>query len=168
MHLVFPKGFSVNFVLLTWALFGGLFIYAFLANFRTMLLMPQYGKPIDSAEEVMERGMIPFVYGGVDYYKHVLLHSSIPVYHKLGEIVVGTKDYDEYLKKMNEDILGANTHVYLGYLDDYDRSLGKFHESKDVLEGSDPSVVDILNKKWSLAEEYSYHLLVIQQVKNYF
>ena len=116
----------------------------------------------------MERGMIPFVDGGVDYYKHVLLHSSIPVYQKLGEIVVGTKDYDELDKKIKEDILVANTHVYLGILDDYGRSLGKFHESKDVLDGSDPSVVDILNKKWSLAEKYSYHLLVIQQVTNTF
>jgi hypothetical protein len=33
MQLVFPRGFSMNFVLITWALFGGLFIYAF---FRTM------------------------------------------------------------------------------------------------------------------------------------
>ena len=83
----------------------------------------------------------------------------------MGDILVVPKDYDGYLKMMIDGILVANTHVYLGTLDDYDRTLGRFHESKDVLEGTNPFGGDILNKKWSLAEEYSYHLLLFHQVE---
>ena len=50
------------------ALCGGLFIYAFLANLRTMLLMPQYEAPIDSAQDILDRGMIPFVGDGGEFY----------------------------------------------------------------------------------------------------
>ena len=82
MQIVFPKGFSMNFVLITWALFGGLFIYAFLANFRTILLMPQYEKPIDSAQDVLDRGMIPFVDNGGEWLRDHLLQSSVPTYQK--------------------------------------------------------------------------------------
>ena len=117
MQHVFPKGFSMNFILLTWALCGGLFVYAFLANFRTMLLMPQYEKPIDSAQVILDRGMILFVIYGGEYYKQFLQQSSNLAYQKLGENVVVSKDYDQYLKMHKEEVQGANTHVFLGCLD---------------------------------------------------
>ena len=159
----------MNFVLITWALFGGLFIYAFLANFRTMLLMPQYEKPVNSAQDILDRGMIPFVWYGGKFWKHFLLQSSNPVYQKLGEIVVVPKDFDEWSKIMQEDILGANTHVYFGTLSFVALwiSLDGYHGSKDVIDGTNPFGGDIVNKKWSLSEEYSYHLLTFHQVKSY-
>jgi apolipoprotein N-acyltransferase len=106
----------MNFVLITWALCGGLFVYAFLANFRTMLLMPQYEKTIDSAQDILDRGMIPFVLYGGYYYRGFLLQSSNPTYKKLGEIAVVPKDRDQWLKMISEGIHGANTHVFLGFL----------------------------------------------------
>ena len=45
---------------------------------------------------------------------------------------------------------------------------GRFHESKDVIEGTNPFGGDIVNKKWSLGEEHSYHMLLFQQVGNTF
>ena len=116
MEYVFPKGFSMKLVLITWALVGGQFIYAFSANFRTMLLMPQYEKPVDSAQDILDRGMIPFVIYGGEYYKQFLQQSSNPAYQKLGENVVVSKDVDQYLKMHKEDVQGANTHVFLGCL----------------------------------------------------
>ena len=68
---------------------------------------------------------------------------------------------------VKEDILGENTHVMLGYLTSDERSWGKFHESRDVLEGTNPFSVDIVNKKWSLGKEYSYLLLQFHQVGNH-
>ena len=103
-------------VLITWALVGGQFIYAFSANFRTMLLMPQYEAPVDSAQDVLDRGMTLFVTYSGEYYKQFLLQSSNPAYQKLGENVVIPKDYDQYLKMHKEDVQGANTHIFLGCL----------------------------------------------------
>ena len=71
---------------------------------------------------------------------------------------------------IREDIQGANTHVYLeskNYVDwiAFDEGIsGRFHASKEVLEGIIPFGGDIVNKKWSFGEEYSYHLLLFQQV----
>ena len=133
--------------------------------------MPQYEKPVDSAQDILDRGMIPFVVDGGDYWKPFLLQSSNPVYQKLGEIVIVPKDYDQH-EKMLREVQGSNTHVYLGQFSfvvnyiSWDGSIsGKYHESKEVLEGTNPFVGDIVNKKWSLSEEYSYHYLLFQQVK---
>ena len=78
------------------------------------------------------------------------------------------QDWDHYYKMVEEDILDADTHIMLGGLDDYDRAFGKFHVSKEIIEGVSAGGGDILNKKWSLTEEYSYHLLLFQQVKSPF
>ena len=86
----------------------------------------------------------------------------------MGEILVIAKDWDHYDKMMEDGILDAGTHVMLGALDDYTREFGKFHQSKEIIEGSSAGAGDILNKKWSLTEEYSYHLLLFQQVETPF
>ena len=131
MQLVFPRGFSSNFVLLIWGLCGGLFIYAFLANFRTMLLMPQYEAPIDSAQDVLDRRMLPFVDDGGEYYRDHLLQSSNTVYQQLGKITIIPKDWDTLIQMTKQNILVENTHVYLGGALTYEG----FHVSNEVLEG---------------------------------
>ena len=73
----------MNFVLLTWLYFGGLLLHAFLCNFTVMLMLPQYGKPIDSAQDILDRGLIPFVDWGGEYYRDHLLQSTTPAYQKL-------------------------------------------------------------------------------------
>jgi hypothetical protein len=166
MKYVFPKGVSMNFVLITWALCGGLFVYAFLANFRTVLLMPQYEKPVDSAQDILDRGLIPLLDG--EFYISLLLQSPISAYQKLGEIGVLFDNWDEYYRILEEDVLGANTHVSLTYFHSKERDRYGLHESKNVLEGDNPYGGDIHNKKWSLAEEYSCHLLLFTQVENTF
>ena len=158
----------MNFVLITWAMFGGLFIYAFLANFRTMLLKPQYEAPVDSAQDILDRGLIPFVqYGGYLDRDH-LLQSPNPAYQKLGAILYVPETFTDF-RRLREEIQGKNSHVFLGGDIDWAAWLfGKsFHESKEVIEGKNYFGGDIINKKWSLGEQYSYHLLVFQQVEIY-
>ena len=103
----------MNVVKITWGLFGGIFIYVFLANFRTMLLMPQYDKPIDSAQDVLDRGMIPFVDWGGDYYRDHLLQSSNPAYQTLGGVVVVPKDWDTCLIMYNKKKIGLQTLMFI-------------------------------------------------------
>ena len=62
-----------------------------------MLLMPQYRKPVDMAQDILDRGFIPFVYS--EYLEDVLIQSSNPTYQKLGEYVENCNDdYDYYMK----------------------------------------------------------------------
>ena len=58
----FNFGFASNMVLLLWCVCGGLLLHMLEANYLTMLLKPNYEKPIDSAEDVLERGLT-VIYG---------------------------------------------------------------------------------------------------------
>ena len=61
MHLLFPRGFSANLVLLVWSVLGSVLAYGFLSNYRTMLLSPVLETPVETAQDVFDREMIPFI-----------------------------------------------------------------------------------------------------------
>ena len=53
----FNFGFASNMVLLLWCVCGGLLAHMLEANFLTILLKPVYEKPIDTAKDVLDRGL---------------------------------------------------------------------------------------------------------------
>ena len=166
-HQLFPRGFSARFVFLIWGLFGGCLVYFFLANFRTMLLSPQYEKPINTAQDVVDRGLIPFVVFEGQHYVHLLTKSSNPLYQQLGEITVVPADIPELDAMCRDDIQGANTHVFVGCYECiviYNGRFGKYHKSKEAIAGTNPYVGNIMNKKWEYGEAYDHHLLLFHQV----
>ena len=80
MELVFPRGFSANFVFIVWGIFAAIISYAFLAIFRDILIMPVYSKPVNSAQDVIDRGLIPIVTDEGFYQREHVKDSSIPSY----------------------------------------------------------------------------------------
>ena len=54
---IFPIGFSSNMALLLWCVWGGLLLHILECNYLKVLLKPTYGKPVDSAEDIIERGL---------------------------------------------------------------------------------------------------------------
>ena len=50
-------GFSSNMVLLMWCVMGGFLLHILECNILTTILKPVYEKPIDTAEDIIERGM---------------------------------------------------------------------------------------------------------------
>ena len=62
--LVFPKGFSVNLVLMIWGIAAALIIYGFLANFRDKLLKPIFEKTVESAQDVVDNRLQDFAVDG--------------------------------------------------------------------------------------------------------
>ena len=53
----FNFGFASNMVLLLWCVCGGLLAHMLEANFLTILLKPVYENPIDTAQNVLDRGL---------------------------------------------------------------------------------------------------------------
>ena len=51
-------GFSSNMVLLLWCVWGGFLLHILECNYLTVLLKPTYEKPVDTAEDIIERGLI--------------------------------------------------------------------------------------------------------------
>ena len=166
MQLIFPRGFSANFVVLMWSLCGGILLYSLLANFRVMLLKPMLEKPVNTAKDILDRGMVPMTKDRAQFHVDLLRQSSNPIYQKLADRAIVPKDSDELLRFLEDYVLGAGTHVYLMISDNDDLyELGDFHYSKDVLEGYSPWAVWIVNKKWSLHDQLAIHILIYQQVR---
>ena len=162
MQLLLPRGFSANLLLLIWGLFGGVLVHGFLANYRCMLLSPVLEEPVDTAEDVLKRGIIPFSNVGVDlFFVDLMKKSPNPVYQQLAEIFVVAKTYDEYRKFVAEDVDGAGTHVMLG---SFVRKNSNYHVSKEGLQGIYLWSNWVVNKRWPLNEELAVHLLRFQQV----
>ena len=166
MKLLLPRGVSANIVLLIWGLFGGVLVHGFLANFRSMLMMPVYEKPIDTAQDILDRGLIPIVTKEQNGMKQVLEDSPIPAYWEISKILV--------ISHNNSDVpwithpgspespyhLIPRSHVYLGGM-----SQDPWHHiSKDKLSGMVPWRMMIMNKRWPLDEELNVHLLRFSQV----
>ena len=165
MKMLFPRGFSANFVLFTWSLFGGVLLHGFLANFRVMLLMPVMEKQVNTAQDILDRGLIPFTRDD-EYWIDHMKNSPNPVYQQLAEIAVVPKDYAELLRMLKEDLQGAGTPVYLyNILFPEEEELGDYHWSKEILQGDLPFIFWLVSNRWPLKDDLAKHILIWQQVR---
>ena len=165
LRQIISKGFSANFVLLNWSILGSIIAYAFLANFKVMLLKPVLEAPIDTVQEIVDKGLTPIVVDGGQYWIEFLENSPNPLYQQLAEYTINPKNKEERLKLMEEKIISDGTHVYLAEsLDSEDKKLGEFYKGKETLGGNVPWTVWIVNKKWPLSDHLARHILRYQQV----
>ena len=164
-----PKGFAANFVLTLWDVLCGFIGYFFLATFLTMLIKPVMEKPIDSVQDIVDRRIAPITDEGGQFWKDFLNSSANPMYRQLAKITIVPKDPNELVNLMKKRILKDGTSVFISafiYQDELDPE--DFYKSKDILEGMNPYVVWIVNKKWPLSEKLAQHILRYQQVCGHF
>ena len=139
-------------------------MYGFLANYRTMLLSPVLETPVETAQDILYRGMIPFVNPRAEVLVSILKESPNPVYQKLAEMCILPKNEEEFMKIFEEDVHGAGTHVFLSNtLYPEWEELGDYHYSKEVLPIL-PYASWFVNKRWQLIDELAVHILRFQQV----
>ena len=72
---------------------------------------------------------------------------------------------------VKDAVTNGSSVVEIGWLYDYELAYGKWYRSKDKKGGIYPFGSNMMNKKWTLEEEFTNHLLWVQQVKviwNYF
>ena len=75
------------------------------------------------------------------------------------------KSWEDFDDKNVDWIHGEGSAVLeIAYLLPYEYEYGKWHRSKDTIEGN-PFTSSMINKKWWLEEELNNHLLQFQQVK---
>ena len=51
-------GLSSRFIVILWAVFGGFLYHILLSNYLTVLIKPSYDAPVDTAQDVWDRGLI--------------------------------------------------------------------------------------------------------------
>ena len=78
-------------VLLLWCVCGGLLAHMLEANFLTILLKPNYGKPVDTAEDVMNSGLTVINPPGAGAIVEMLKNSPFPITRTLAERTIVAK-----------------------------------------------------------------------------
>ena len=86
--LLFPRGFSVNLVYLIWAIFGGVLLHAFNSLVLKMTFMPVWEEPINTAQQVLDRGLVPTLLLKNDLVFDKLKRSPYPAEQKLAKKMV--------------------------------------------------------------------------------
>ena len=143
------------------------------ANYLTILLKPNYEDPIDTGEDVMNRGLtVISVPGGESMYE-TLKNSPSNITRTLAERTFVCKDWDECEGKPFGNDSGlipaavktGSSVLEAGILYPWYFAFGKWHRSKDRKSGNLYFASYMLNKKWALEEEFNNHMLRFQQVR---
>ena len=87
----FNFGFASNMVLLLWCVCGGLLLHMFQANYIPILSKPNYEDPVDTAQDVLDRGFrviqLPETESKVEIFKN----SPSNITRTLAERTIVTK-----------------------------------------------------------------------------
>ena len=78
-------------VLLMWCVWGGFLLHILECNYLTVLVKPVYEKPIDTAEDIIERGIKIIYAPGTESMVETLKKSPFPLTRKLAENTYVTK-----------------------------------------------------------------------------
>ena len=162
----FSAGFSSNLVFLVWAVFGGFLLHILLCNLLTVLLKPRYEEPVNSAHDLIERNITPFIDNGFrrqdgtsENYLQIYFRTAFrdPVYHKLASrLEVPTDDNNalELWERINSPDPKNRTAV-LFTKNGGRKYWNNYHYSEEILEMEPlPFVIHIINKKWPLKKVY--------------
>ena len=84
-------GFASNMVLLLWCVCGGFLVHMFEANFLTILLKPNYEKPIDTAQDLADRGLSVILSPGMKSKVEILKNSPSNITRTLAERTIVAK-----------------------------------------------------------------------------
>ena len=145
------------------------------ANFLTILLKPNYEKFVDTAKDVLDRGLTVVTYPGSESMVESSKNSPDYTTRTLAERTIVCSWWDEcdglgdYKGKglIPRAVKTGSSVVEVGILwSDY-LVHGKWHRSKDRKGGDNPFASYMMNKKWTLEEEFNNHLLRFQQVTVY-
>ena len=89
-------------VLLMWCVWGGFLLHILECNYLTVLVKPVYEKPIDTAEDIIERSIKIIVYPGHESKTEILKKSPFPLTRALAENTYVTKVVsDDYQLKLS-------------------------------------------------------------------
>ena len=74
-----------------WCVWGGFLLHILECNYLTVLVKPVYEKPIDTAEDIIERGIKIIYVPGTESMVETLKKSPFPLTRKLAENTYATK-----------------------------------------------------------------------------
>ena len=92
--------FSSRMLFLIWCVFGGFLLWFFESLFLESLLKPNYEKPVDTAEDVLDRELSVIVVSGMESIVGMMKKSPFPLTRRLAERTDVPKVILFYIDKM--------------------------------------------------------------------
>ena len=84
---------------LIWCVFGGFLLWFFESLFLVTLLKPNYEKPVDTAQDILDRGLSVITIPGGGSMVEILKNSPFPLTRRLAEMTVVPKVILFYIDK---------------------------------------------------------------------
>ena len=102
--LIINQALRINFGLaskmtfLLWCVCGGLLLHMFESTFFSMLIKPVYETPINTAQDVLDRGLTIIWFPGYEYYKEMAIKQNVSVVlRELAEMTYVSKVSDCFI-----------------------------------------------------------------------
>ena len=152
---------SSNLIFTIWAVFGGFILHFLLSNWLTVLLMPSYEEPVETAADLIKRNITPILWPGGDFYIQIFAASPDPNYQELSRRFVIAKDYDEY-DDMASKVISTGMFADIGTVPwVYEEEFKYWWRSTEAIPGDYPYAVHLSSKKWPLKKVlYSSFVIV--------
>ena len=168
-----------------WSVCGGFLIHFIESNYLGILLKANYEKPIDTAQDFLDRGIrvlySPNSESMVEIWKNSEEGRRIAESTYIPKVIfcyiehfyiisnfLNYKDMDEY-DEVAENAIRTGSFVIVSAFLDYELEWAtkhgtRWYKSKSPRGGDNPFVSFMMNKKWTLEEEFNNHMLRLQQV----
>ena len=103
---------SFNLLWLMWAVCGGFFITNFiLCNYLKVLVKPVFEKPVDSSEDVVTRGLIPYMHPGTGVWKKVMSKMPDP-YPVLAETMIISTSWPQFYNMSKYNTIEKESRIF--------------------------------------------------------
>ena len=142
---------SSNLVFTIWAVFGGFILHFLLSNYLTVLMMPSCEVPVETAKDLINRNIIPFIFPMSEIYTQIFAASSDPIYQEISRRLVVAKDWDIYYDMMRK-VTSTGMYASIGSTPSQvpEKDYKDWYRSSETIGGVTPYTGHLLNKKWPL------------------
>ena len=151
------RTFTSNLVFTIWAVFGGFILHFLLCNYLTVLLRPSYEEPVETARDLIRRGITPFLSPGSEIWVQFFAASPDPNYQELSRRFVIAKDYYEYddlVRKVTPTGMFGDIGSFPDPWTVTEEDIKFWYRSSEKVGGNNPYVVHLANKKWPLQKVF--------------
>ena len=140
-----------NLIYTIWAVFGGFILHFLLCNFLTVLLTPSYEEPVETAKDLINRGITLILWPGAEIWIQLFAASQDPNYQEISQRFDIAKDWDEY-EDMLRKVISTGMYADMGTMPwvDNEEEYKDWYRSTERIGGTYPYLVHLSNKKWPL------------------
>ena len=141
-------------------------MWGFEGNILSLMLKRVYEDPINTAQDILDRGLIILLNPGFagESWQRFLSFSDDESYRKLANKTFIPKDALEYWHTLFYHVQNNGTHVLLdNQISWLMKKTGQYHISEDEIGGILPYMGWITNKMFHLNEDLAIHFLIYQQ-----